>query len=127
MIVMPINSKAKGARFERELAAKFREYGFNDSRRTAQYCGNTGDAADVIGLPGIHVEAKAAEAMRLYEWIEQAVNDAAASGSGNLPAVFHKKNRADILVTMRLDDFMQLYKGKRMPTKMLFEGGGKFD
>lgn len=126
-IVMPINSKAKGARFERELAAKFREYGFENARRTAQYCGNTGDAADVIGLPGIHVEAKAAETMRLYEWIEQAKNDAKASESGNLPAVFHKKNRADILVTMTLDDFMQLYKGKRMATKMLFEGGGKFD
>lgn len=120
------SSKAKGARFERELAKIFKEYGYDESRRTAQYCGNTGDAADVIGLPGLHIEAKHQETMRLYEWMEQAVNDAAASGTGNLPAVFHKKNRADILVTMRLDDFMQLYKGKRMATKMLFEGGGKF-
>lgn len=119
------SSKAKGARFERELAAIFKEYGYDESRRTAQYCGNTGDAADVIGLPGIHIEAKFQETMRLYEWMEQAKNDAKASESGNLPAVFHKKSRADILVTMRLEDWMQLYKGRKMPTKMLFEGGEK--
>lgn len=68
---MSINSKQKGARFERLLASKFREYGY-EARRTAQYCGNTGDASDVVGLPGIHIEAKHAEAMRLYEWMAQA-------------------------------------------------------
>ena len=54
---MPVNSKQKGARFERLLASKFREYGY-DARRTAQYCGNTGDASDVVGLNGLHIEAK---------------------------------------------------------------------
>ena len=104
-----LNSKQKGARFERTLASKFREYGY-DARRTAQYCGNTGDASDVVGLPGIHVEAKHAEAMRLYDWMDQAKRDAAANGNGNIPAVFHKKNHAEILVTMTLDGFMQLYR-----------------
>lgn len=103
------SAKAKGARFERELARLFKEYGFEDSRRTAQYCGNTGDASDVVGLPGIHVEAKHQETMRLYEWIEQAKNDAKAGGQNDLPAVFHKKNRAEILVTMPFSDFMTLY------------------
>ena len=106
---MAVNSKQKGARFERTLASKFREYGY-DARRTAQYCGNTGDASDVVGLPGIHVEAKHAEAMRLYDWMDQAKRDAAANGKGNLPAVFHKKNNAEILVTMPLDCWMQLYR-----------------
>lgn len=106
---MAVNSKQKGARFERELAKKFRELGFEDSRRTAQYCGNTGDASDVIGLPYIHIEAKHQETMRLYEWIEQAKRDAEASGEGNIPAVFHKKNKAEILVTMTFDDWMSLY------------------
>lgn len=105
---MAINSKQKGARFERLLASKFREYGF-DARRTAQYCGNTGDAADVIGLPGIHVEAKHAEAMRLYEWMAQAKRDAAAGGGNALPVVFHKKNNANILATMEFESWMQLY------------------
>ena len=104
-----VNSKQKGARFERQLASRFREYGY-DARRTAQYCGNTGDASDVVGLPGIHVEAKHAEQMRLYEWIAQAKRDAAAGGGNALPAVFHKKNHAEILVTVELDTFMKLYK-----------------
>ena len=106
---MTINSKQKGARFERHLASRFREYGY-DARRTAQYCGNTGDASDVVGLPGIHVEAKHAEQMRLYEWIAQAKRDAAAGGGNALPAVFHKKNHAEILVTMELKDWFNLYR-----------------
>lgn len=106
---MAINSKQKGARFERQLASIFRDYGYTDSRRTAQYCGNSGEAADVIGLPGIHVEAKHQEKMELYKWMEQAKRDAA--GGNNLPAVFHKKNNHEILVTMPLDVWMLLYRG----------------
>ena len=106
---MAVNSKQKGARFERLLASKFRDYGYSESRRTAQYCGNTGDASDVVGLPGLHVEAKHQETMRLYDWIDQAKRDAAAGSEGRLPAVFHKKNNAEILVTMTLDDFMTIY------------------
>ena len=106
---MTVNSKAKGARFERQLASKFRENGY-EARRTAQYCGNTGDASDVVGLPGIHVEAKHQEQMRLYEWMAQAKRDAEAGGKGNLPAVFHKKNNAEILVTMTLTDWFHLYR-----------------
>ena len=104
---MAVNSKQKGARFERSLASKFREYGY-EARRTAQYCGNTGDASDVVGLPGIHIEAKHQETMRLYEWVSQAKRD--AEGTGRLPVVFHKKNNAEILVTMTLEDWMNLYR-----------------
>lgn len=107
---MAVNSKQKGARFERTLASLFRDYGYEESRRTAQYCGNTGDASDVVGLPLIHVEAKHQEKMELYKWMEQAKRDAEAGGEGRLPAVFHKKNRHEILVTMTLDDWMNLYR-----------------
>lgn len=114
---MAINSKQKGARFERQLASLFRDHGYTESRRTAQYCGNTGDASDVVGLPGIHIEAKHQERMQLYDWMEQAKRD--SKGSENLPVVFHKKNNAEILVTMRFDDFMQIYKK--------FEAGKELD
>ena len=104
---MPVNSKQKGARFERQLASIFRDYGY-EARRTAQYCGNTGDASDVVGLPGVHIEAKHQERMNLYEWVSQAKRDSA--GTGRLPAVFHKKNHAEILVTMTLEDWFNLYR-----------------
>lgn len=110
MPVAKIKSKDKGARFERELASRFREYGYTGSRRTAQYCGSTGDASDVVGLNGLHIEAKHQEKMHLYDWMAQAKRDAKASGKDVLPAVFHKKNYAEILVTMTLDDFMQIYR-----------------
>lgn len=103
---MTPNSKKKGARFERQLASMLREHGY-DCRRGQQYCGANGDA-DVVGLPGIHIEAKHQETMRLYDWIEQAKRDSA--GGDKLPAVFHKKNHAEVLVTMRFDDWMQIYK-----------------
>lgn len=105
---MAVNSKQKGARFERKLASRFRDYGYNNARRTAQYCGNTGEASDVIGLPGLHIEAKHQEKMQLYNWIAQAKRD--ATGKDEIPVVFHKKNNAEILVTMEFDDFMQIYK-----------------
>lgn len=105
---MAVNSKQKGARFERTLAKAFCGYGY-EARRTEQYCGNTGDAADVVGLPYLHIEAKHQERMQLYEWMAQAVRDASASGGEKIPAVFHKKNNSDILVTMRFDDFMKIY------------------
>ena len=104
---MAVNSKQKGARFERQLASLFREYGYTDSRRTAQYCGNTGDASDVVGLPGIHVEAKHQERMQLYDWMDQAKRD--SKDTGKLPAVFHNKNNHEILVSMPLDVFMKIY------------------
>ena len=105
----PVNSKQKGARFERLLASKFREYGY-DARRTAQYCGNTGDASDVVGLEGIHIEAKHVEKLNIHEAMAQAKRDAEASKTGAFPAVFHKKNHTEILVTVQLDTFMKLYK-----------------
>jgi Holliday junction resolvase len=104
-----VNSKEKGARFERSLASKFREYGY-EARRTAQYCGNTGDASDVVGLPGLHIEAKHQEKMYLYDWMAQAKRDAEAGGLNAIPTVFHKKNNAEILVTLEFDDFMTIYR-----------------
>lgn len=107
---MAVNSKQKGARFERTLASIFRDYGYTDARRTAQYCGNTGQAADVVGLPGIWIEAKHCEQMRLYEWVDQAKRDAEASGELKLPVVFHKKNNHEILASMPLYVFVELYR-----------------
>jgi hypothetical protein len=125
---MTINSKQKGKRFELKLASIFREQGY-DARRTAQYCGNTGEAADVVGLPRIHVEAKHVERLNIYDAMAQAKRDAEASGKGNLPAVFHKKNHSEVLVTMTLDDWFSLYrewdseKALEMWANMKDEGG----
>ena len=102
---MPINSRQKGKTGELELAHKLKEYGY-DTKRSVQYNGKEGQA-DVIGLPHIHIEAKRVERLNLYDAMEQAKRDAK---NNDLPAVFHRKNRSNWLVTMELDDFMTLYK-----------------
>lgn len=102
---MTINSRQKGAKFERKLAGKLKEYGY-DCRRGQQYCGANGDA-DVVGLPGIHIEAKAVERLNIYDAVNQAKRDARKN---ELPVVIHKKNYCEILATMPLDVFMTIYR-----------------
>jgi len=101
-----INSKQKGARYERELANTFRHYGFTEARRGVQYSGKQGEADDVVGLPYIHIEAKHVEKLNLYEAIKQAERDA---NIDEMPCVFHRKNRSKTYVTMDLDNWMNLY------------------
>lgn len=99
-----MNSRSKGARGERELSKILREYGYN-CRRGQQYCGANGDA-DVVGLPGIHMEVKRVERLNLSDAMAQSVRDAMP---GEVPAVFHRKNHEKWLVTMPLDKWIELY------------------
>ena len=102
---MSINSRAKGASGERELAKALKEYGY-DCRRGQQYCGANGDA-DVIGLPGIHIECKRVERLNIDDAMLQAIRD---RREGEFPAVFHRKNNGKWMVTMLLDDWQEIYR-----------------
>lgn len=104
---MPKNSRAKGAAGERELAALLREAGFKNAKRGQQFSGLQGDADIVDALPHIHIECKRVERLNIDDAMEQSERDARV---GEIPAVFHRKNRKQWLVTMRLDDWMKLYK-----------------
>jgi len=105
-----INSRNKGSQGERELAGKLKEHGYDESRRTQQFCGKGGDSADVIGLDGIHIECKRVEKLNIDNAMVQASDDHKPTTK---PAVFHRKNRKPWMVTMLLDDWMELYKGWR--------------
>lgn len=100
-----INSKAKGAKGERELSNKLKDYGYN-TRRGQQYCGANGDA-DVVGLDGIHIEVKRVERLNLYDAMAQAKHD---KKGNEKPTVFHRKDRSEWLVTMTFDDWIELYR-----------------
>ena len=100
-----MNSRRKGAEGERELARILREHGYI-SRRGQQYCGVNGDA-DVVGLPGVHIECKRVEKLNISEAMRQSQRDAR---TGEIPAVFHRKNREPWLVTMPLDDWIRMYR-----------------
>ena len=109
---MSVNSRQKGARYERELAKHFRGEGY-DSRRGVQYKGGP-DSPDVVGLPGIHIEAKHVERLNLYDAMAQSIRDASPD---ELPVVIHRRNREESLVTMSLDNWLKLYKAWERSTK----------
>ena len=99
-----INSRDKGAKGEREIASKLREYGF-DCRRGCQFNGADG-SADVIGLPKIHLEIKRVERLNITEAMSQAKRDC----KENTPVVMHRKNNEEWLVTMTLAEWIKLYR-----------------
>jgi len=98
------SSKAKGKRGELEWARFCRNQGYQ-ARRGQQYSGIEGE--DVIGLPGIHVEVKRVEKLNIHDAMDQAVRDAA---KGKIPIVAHRKNHCSWLITMRAEDWFELYR-----------------
>lgn len=100
-----MNSRAKGASGERELAHELKKYGY-ETRRSVQYCGANGDA-DVVGVDGLHIECKRVERLNIHDAMKQSLNDAR---EGEKAVVMHRKNRTNWLVTMTLEDFMELWK-----------------
>lgn len=105
----PVNGRAKGKRGELEWAAFCRSHGHSGARRTAQYCGNTGDASDVVGLPGIHQEVKRVERLNIDDAMAQVIHDAQEAGNGDIPIVAHRRSRKPWLVTMLAADWFRLY------------------
>lgn len=103
---MSVNSKQKGARYEREVALFLRSQGY-EARRSVQYSGKVEESADVIGLPYIHIECKHyAKKAFDYDWIDQARRDA----KGTIPIVFHRTDNHRNLVTLDAEDFMKIYR-----------------
>lgn len=98
-------SRDKGKVGERELAGYLREYGY-ECKRGVQYCGKTG-AADVIGLPGIHIECKRVERLNIEDAMAQSRRDARAD---EIPVVMHRRNNCKWLVTMDLEKWMELFR-----------------
>lgn len=98
------NSRAKGARGERELANLLKEYGY-ECRRGQQFSGANGDA-DVVGLPNIHIECKRVEKLNIDKAMQQSMDDAREN---EVPVVMHRKDRQRWLVTMTMDEWMKFY------------------
>ena len=103
---MAINSKQKGKRGELEVAAILRNAGFKDARRSQQFAGMNGDA-DVVGLPGVHLEVKRNERLNIYEAWEQSRSD---SKGMEIPWVVHRKNNKPWLCTMGFEEAILLYR-----------------
>ena len=116
-------SQRKGAGRQRQLAAVLREYGYEIKRGGSM---SFGEVPDLVGLPGVHIEVKRCEQVRLSEWMQQAERDSQHFKDG-LPAVFHRRSREGWRVTMNLADFMRLYclQKTQSDRQKTAENGGK--
>lgn len=105
------NSRRKGADYEREVATMFKAKGLN-ARRGQQYSGANGDPDVVVeDLPGYHLElkrrARTISATEMYQFIGQSADDAR---EGEVPVVIHRVDGEKSLVTMRLEDWINMAK-----------------
>jgi len=109
------NSRAKGARGERELASFLNDQGFPAKRGVQFSQGSHGlTAPDVIcpSLSAFHIECKRVEAGNLYNWHDQAATDA----KGKTPVVFHKKNGRKWMVILAAEDFTEILRNTDLVT-----------
>lgn len=102
---MPINSREKGAKGEREFARVCREHGYDQSRRGQQYSGIEGE--DVVGLPGIHIEVKRVERLNIEEAMIQSRRDAK---EGEIPIVAFRRNHEKWKICMDAEDWFAIYR-----------------
>lgn len=98
-------SREKGKRGELELAHELQALGFPEVHRSQQYCGSA-DSADLVGIPGIHIECKRTETLSVYRALDQAIRD--SEGSDDIPTVMHRRNGQPWVIVMRLSDWAQL-------------------
>lgn len=99
-----INSRDKGARYERHIAEVLREHGY-EAERGCQHSGGK-DSPDVKhNMKGIHLECKAVEHLNLWNALAQSERDA---GTNEIPIVVFKRNRSKDYVALSLEDFLKI-------------------
>lgn len=101
-----MNSRQKGKRGELDLVEQLRTAGYANARRTAQYCGNTGDAPDITGIDGLHIECKRREQIQDEVFLQQAEKEAK---KGLIPIVMYRRSREQWKVCLRLNVFMAIW------------------
>ncbi len=111
---MPINSRQKGARAERQFRDLLRAEGYLKARRGQQFSGSP-ESPDVVcpELDFLHWEIKAVERLNLEEAMDQARRDCGS----RVPVVAHKRNFRSWLVTMDAQTFFRLLKGELPPAQ----------
>ncbi len=98
--------RRKGKAFERTVANLFKPV-FPTAKRTLTQQRDSGEAPD-IEAPGWWVEAKAHKRVNIQKAFAQAVNEVARAKSALTPVAVTKDNKAEIMATLRLKDFLRL-------------------
>ena len=99
-------SQRKGRGGELEICRILQSHGIDTQPGQAVSFGST---PDITGVPGIHPEIKRVERLNVHEAMAQAVRDSEKFHDG-VPVLFHRRNRSPWLVTMRLEDWLGIYR-----------------
>lgn len=103
-------AKQKGDRYERDLAEYFNQECGLSSHRTPLSGGGRKEAlADLLGTPGIAIEAKRVEKVNINDFMQQAVKNCGQ----DLPVVITRRSKQTLensYVFMRLHEWMALYR-----------------
>lgn len=97
-------SRNKGKVGERELARELARVLGVTARRGVQFQGGPDSPDVVVDIPDLHIECKRTERFRLYDAVEQAVEDAGTK----IPVVLHRANKKPWVAVIRLDDLPRL-------------------
>lgn len=102
-------ARLKGANFERELAKYFNSHfdEINAKRGLGQTRGGGEEIADVE-IDYIHIEAKRHKQCNIKAALTQASTD--CKQKDKIPVAITKDDRKPILVTMYMDDWIELFK-----------------
>lgn len=100
-------ARLKGAAFERQLAKYFTEHTSLDAKRGIGQTRNGGAEVSDVDMPVLHVEAKRHKRCNIKAALRQAIED--ANINGKIPVAITKDDRADILCTMRLEDWIDFF------------------
>lgn len=101
------SARVKGATFERDLAKYFTDKTKLEAKRGLGQTRFGGAEVSDVDIPHFHIEAKRQKRCRIKAAMQQAVDD--SNVNGKIPVAITKDDRADILCTMRLDDWIKLF------------------
>ncbi len=103
-----MNSRAKGIRGELELAHWLEAHGIPAARGQQRAGGS--DSPDVVHvIPGLHIECKRTENLRIWEALAQANDDC----GDRIPSVWFRRNRWQWHVVLPAEDFVQILSARQ--------------
>jgi hypothetical protein len=100
-------ARIKGATFERLLAKYFTDNTPMEAKRGIGQSRRGGSEVSDVDMPIIHVEAKRHKRCNIKAALRQAIDD--ANVNGKIPVAITKDDRAEILCTMRLEDWIHFF------------------
>lgn len=99
-----INGREKGKRYELKIAAMWQRKFGGEVERSGYVNKKLDDAGvDLVGTDPFNIQCKAVEqSLNTHRILERMPQDT------NMNVIFHKRNNAGTVVSMDLDDFMEM-------------------